>query len=348
MQHYRCVAAVHGCMLPGWAGDSNLAHLALNHDAAATAHNASACKLARRGCTSRTALNYSPHATPGNGAPCYEPRLGCLDAAARNFNCSWPGHAHCDAEAPRVTVHDATRCIHVAASPPPPPPPFPTRREGEVLLFELSVALLCLEPLSHWDAAALQAHSARAALAFGVTASLVVSNATSPAPFGAARRTRRRLQNARDANSLVVASAAGLDATRLEAAYAGWAELAPSAYAASLHFNVTALAAPSFKEASTLVEPPPPPDESLPAWLWPVLGGASSLLLCAAGLVTFRLVLARRRGSSPAPVAPHLHPRAADEEKQDGRTPSSMEENPSPVAAPLKGSHGTGGNITSY
>ena len=79
-----------------------------------------------------------------------------------------------------------------------------------------------------------------------------------------------------------------------------------------------------------------------------VAAAPSSLLLCAAGLVSFRLVLARRRGSSPAPVAPHLHPRAADEEKQDGRTPSSMEETPSPVAAPLKGSHGTGGNITSY
>ena len=79
-----------------------------------------------------------------------------------------------------------------------------------------------------------------------------------------------------------------------------------------------------------------------------VAAAPSSLLLCAAGLVSFRLVLARRRGSSPAPIAPHLHPRAADEEKQDGRTPSSMEETPSPVAAPLKGSHGTGGNITSY
>ena len=344
MQHYRCVAAVHGCMLPGWAGDSNLAHLALNHDAAATVHNASACELVRRGCTSHTALNYSPHATPGNGAPCYEPRLGCLDAAARNFNCSWAGHAHCDAEAPRVTVHDAARCTYAAASPPPPPPPFPARREGEVLLFELSVALLCLEPLSHWDAAALQAHSARAALAFG-TAALVVSNATSPTPFGVARRSRRRLQNAREANSLVVASAAGLDATRLEAAYAGWAELAPSAYAASLHFNVTALAAPSFTEAFMLVAPPPPPDaEPLSVWWWAVLGGASSLLLCAAGFVVVKLVLARRRGRSPAPVAPH--PRAADEEKQDGRTPSSSMQNPSTASSTVAVPPSR--NVTSY
>ena len=312
-------------MLPGWAGDSNLAHLAINHDAAATVHNASACELVRRGCTSRTALNYSPHATPGNGAPCYEPRLGCLDAAARNFNCSWPGHAHCDAETPRVTVHDAARCTYVAASPPPPPPPFPPRRAGEVLLFELSVALLCLEPLSHWNAAALQAHSTRAALAFGITAELVVSNAT-PAPFGVVRRTRRRLQNARDANSLVVASAAGLDATRLEAAYAGWAELAPSAYAASLHFNVTALAAPTFTETFTLVAPPPPLEaEPLPAWAWAVpLGGAGSLLLCAAGVVGLRLVLARRGGSSPARVAPPL--RAADEERQDTRPKRPLEQ----------------------
>ena len=75
---------------------------------------------------------------------------------------------------------------------------------------------------------------------------------------------------------------------------------------------------------------------------------AYSSLLCAAGLVSFRLVLARRRGSSPAPVAPHPHPKAADEEeKQDGRTPTSME-TPSPVAAPPKGSHATGGSITSY
>ena len=78
-----------------------------------------------------------------------------------------------------------------------------------------------------------------------------------------------------------------------------------------------------------------------------VAAAPSSLLLCAAGLVSFRLVLARRRGSSSAPVAPHPHPKAADEEKQDGRTPSSME-TPSPVAAPPKGSHATGGSITSY
>eukprot|EP00964_Phaeocystis_antarctica_P088251 scaffold56164_cov61-Phaeocystis_antarctica.AAC.7 len=39
-----------------------------------------------------------------------------------------------------------------------------------------------------------------------------------------------------------------------------------------------------------------------------VAAAPSSLLLCAAGLVSFRLVLARRRGSSSAPVAPHPHP----------------------------------------
>ena len=212
-------------------------------------------------------------------------------------------------------------------------------------------ALAGVEPLSHWDAAALQAHSVRAALAFRVPAAQVVSAATLPVHivFGGSRRARRQLQNTQEANSLVVARAGGLNASHLEAAYAGWAELAPSAYAASLHFNVTALAAPAFKQTSTLVAPPPPPPaaEPSPAWLWAALGCASALLLCATGLAGFRLVLARRRGRGPAPVAPHQ--RSADEEPRPARTsPPKEAPAPPPAATPPKAPCEASRDITSY
>ena len=110
---------------------------------------------------------------------------------------------------------------------------------------------------------------------------------------------------------------------------------------------------PGDAEASTLLqrvlasdegERMPPDGEPLSVGLWAVLGGASSLLLCAAGFVVVKLVLARRRGRSPAPVAPH--PRAADEEKQDGRTPSSSMQNPSTASSTVAVPPSR--NVTSY
>ena len=60
--------------------------LSVNFDPDATVHDASLCRLERRGCQSPTALNYDSHATlPGT---CYEPVFGCLDPRALNFDCS--------------------------------------------------------------------------------------------------------------------------------------------------------------------------------------------------------------------------------------------------------------------
>jgi len=214
-------------------------------------------------------------------------------------------------------VHTVARCTFIAASPPPPPPPSPARAEGEVLEYELSVELACLEPVSHWDDARLRAVQQKAALAFRVAAESLITtaNATAAPPPPPAGGRRRLDASSEQARSVLRSRAGGLTASGLEQAYAGWAELAPSAYAASLFFNATILAAPNFVETSVVVAPPPPPataGDELPMWLWGAIGGASGMLLCLVGIIGYRLVWRREAAAS---VAPHA---GSDAEEPEG------------------------------
>ena len=214
-------------------------------------------------------------------------------------------------------MHTEARCTYVDASPPPTPPPAPALSQGEELQYELAVQLLCLEPLAYWSDERLSELNARAALAFGVAAEQVSTSASEPSADDAAdgatrRRTRRRRRlrlavddRSEDAESLLVSTASQLNSSQLEAAYQGWSAVASSAYAASLFFNATVLAAPSFLETAAVVAPPPPPAaaEALPVWVWATVGSASGLLLCLVGFLGYRLVW--KPGAAAVPVAPY-------------------------------------------